>query len=165
MFKKVRFPAMLVGLTMMGAVPVAAQDSVKITTARVYEGQFRPIQQASGGIAPRTSQRIFGQVKIATRESSERVKVTLMINTSFNQTEILNWSVNTGRCGSGSVPLMPIAQFQGIEMSTNGRGELDIPEMPLSIPPNSGALHVNVYRGGSGLENVIACSNLKVNEK
>ncbi|WP_434479995.1 hypothetical protein [Gemmatimonas sp.] len=165
MFTNVRFPAMLVGLTMIVAVPAAAQDSVKVTSARVYEGQFRPIQQASGGIGMRGSQRVFGQVKIATRESSERVKVTLMINTSLNQLEILNWSVNSGRCGSGSVPLMPIAQFQGIEMSTNGRGELDIPEMPLSIPPNSGALHVNVYRGGTGLENVIACSNLKLNEK
>jgi hypothetical protein len=156
---------MLVGLTMIVAVPAAAQDSVKVTSARVYEGQFRPIQQASGGVGMRGSQRVFGQVKIATRESSERVKVTLMINTSLNQTEILNWSVNPGRCGSGSVPLMPIAQFQGIEMSTNGRGELDIPEMQMAIPANSGALHVNVFRGGTGLDNVIACSNLKLNDK
>ncbi|WP_396216102.1 hypothetical protein [Gemmatimonas sp.] len=165
MFTNVRFPAMLVGLTMIVAVPAAAQDSVKVTSARVYEGQFRPIQQASGGVGMRGSQRVFGQVKIATRESSERVKVTLMINTSLNQTEILNWSVNPGRCGSGSVPLMPIAQFQGIEMSTNGRGELDIPEMQMAIPANSGALHVNVFRGGTGLDNVIACSNLKLNDK
>ena len=59
---------------------------------------------------------------------------------------------------------MPIAQFQGIETSTNGRGELDIPEMQLAIPASSGAIHVNVYRGGTGLENVIACSNLKLME-
>lgn len=161
----VRFPAWLVGVTVLSASPAAAQDSVKVTQARSYEGQFRPIQQTSGGVGMRGSLRVFGQVKLAVRESTDRAKVTLMINTSMNQTEILNWSVNSGRCGSGTVPLMPIAQFQGIEISTNGRGELDIPQMTISIPANSGALHVNVYRGGTGLENVIACSNLKAVEK
>jgi hypothetical protein len=166
MSRNVYFPAMIAGLALCGAASTAqAQDSVKVMQARVYEGQFRPIQQASGGIGMRGSQRVFGQIKIATRESNDRAKITLMINTSLNQTEILNWSVNSGRCGSGSVPFMPIAQFQGIEMSTNGRGELDIPEMQLSIPPSSSNVHVNVYRGGTGLENVIACANLKLNDK
>jgi hypothetical protein len=166
MSRNVYFPGVIAGLALCGATATAqAQDSIKVMQARVYEGPFRPIQQASGGVGMRGSQRVFGQIKIATRESNDRAKVMLMINTSLNQTEILNWSVNPGRCGSGSVPVMPIAQFQGIEMSTNGRGELDIPEMQLSIPPNSSTVHVNVYRGGTGLENVIACANLKLNDK
>jgi hypothetical protein len=60
---------------------------------------------------------------------------------------------------------MPVAQFQGIEMSTNGRGELDIPEMQLAVPANSGPIHVNVYRGGTGLDAVIACANMKMENK
>lgn len=147
------------------ATTAAAQDSVKVIQARLYDGQFRPIQQSSGGVGLRGSQRIFGNVKIAFRESTDRSKVNLMINTSLNQTEILNWSVNPGRCGSGSVPFMPVAQFQGIEVSTNGRGELDIPEMQLVIPANSGPIHVNVYRGGTGLDAVIACANMKLETK
>jgi hypothetical protein len=166
MSRKVYLPWTIGGLALLVATgAVQAQDSVKVMQARVYEGPFRPIQQTSGGVGMRGSQRVFGQIKIATRESSDRAKVTLMINTSLNQSEILNWSVNPGRCGSGSVPFMPIAQFQGIEMSTNGRGELDIPEMQLTIPPNSSSVHVNAYRGGTGLENVIACANLKLNDK
>lgn len=165
MTRNVRLPALLAGIALCGAASSAsAQDSVKVMQARVYEGQFRPIQQASGGVGLRGSQRIFGNVKIAFRESTDRSKVTLMIGTSLNQTEILQWSANPGRCGSGSVPFMPIAQFQGIETSTNGRGELDIPEMQLVLPPGSSAIHVNVYRGGTGLENIIACSNLKLVE-
>lgn len=147
------------------AAPASAQDSVKVVQTRQYEGQFRPIQQSSGGVGLRGSQRVFGNVKIVFREATDRSKVNLMINTSLNQTEILNWSVNPGRCGSGSVPFMPVAQFQGIEMSTNGRGELDIPEMQLAVPANSGPIHVNVYRGGTGLDAVIACANMKMENK
>jgi hypothetical protein len=165
MIRTLRVPALVAGVALMASAGAAsAQDSVKVMQARAYEGQFRPIQQSSGGIEMRGSQRIFVNVKIAVRESSDRAKVTLMINTSLNQTEILNWSVNPGRCGSGTVSFMPIAQFQGIETSSNGRGELDIPEMQLSIPPASSSVHVNVYRGGTGLEHVIACSNLKLME-
>ena len=98
MSRNVRLPALLAGIALCGAAPTAwAQDSVKVTQARAYEGQFRPIQQASGGMGMRGSQRIFGNVKIVFRESTDRSKVTLMINTSLNQTEILQWSVNPGR--------------------------------------------------------------------
>lgn len=162
MIRTLRVPALIAGVALMASARAAsAQDSVKVMQARAYEGQFRPIQQSSGGIEMRGSQRIFGNVKILFREAIDRSKVNLMINTSLQQTEILNWSVNPGRCGSGSVPFMPVPQFQGIEMSSNGRGELDIPEMQLAIPENSGPVHVNVYRGGTGLEHVIACANLK----
>lgn len=163
MSRHVIVPALASAFAFAGvSTTAAAQDSVKVVQARQYEGQFRPIQQSSGGIGMRGSQRVFGSVKIVFRESTDRSKVNLMINTSLNQTEILNWSVNPGRCGSGSVPFMPVAQFQGIEMSTNGRGELDIPEMQLAMPTNSGPIHVNIFRGGTGLEHVIACANLKM---
>jgi len=162
MIRNVRWPALLAGVVLFGAAGTAsAQDSVQVMQARAYEGSFRPIQQSSGGVGMRGSQRIFGDVKITFRESTDRSMVKLMINTSYQQSEILNWSVNPGRCGSGSVPVMPIAQFQGIEMTSNGRGELDIQEMQLAIPANANMVHVNVYRGGTGLEHVIACSNMK----
>ncbi|HEY0929038.1 MAG TPA: hypothetical protein VGE27_03885 [Gemmatimonas sp.] len=165
MSHRVQLSAALAGALLLLAQPSAAQDSVKVMQARTYDGQFRPIQQTSGGVGMRGSQRIFGQVRIVFRESTDRSRVTLMINTSLNQTEILNWSANPGRCGSGTPAFMPIAQFPGIEMGTNGRGEIDVQEMQLVIPPGSGNVHVNVYRGGTGLENVIACSNLKLVEE
>ena len=139
----------------------AKTDTLLAVQARAYDGQFRPMQQVQGGVGMSVPQRVYGAVKIAFRESNERSNVNLTINTTLQQSEILNWSANPGRCGSGSVPFMPVAQFPGIEVGTTGRGEVDVQNMQLNIPA-SGAVHVNVYRGGSSLENVIACANLRL---
>ncbi|GEM_PF-3176128 len=139
----------------------AKSDTIVPMQARAYDGQFRPMQQSQGAVGLSTQQRVYGTVKIAFRESNDRSKVDLMINTNLQQSEILGWSANPGRCGSGSVPFMPVAQFPGIEVSSTGRGELDLPNMQLIIPA-SGAVHVNVYRGGDSLDKVIACANLRL---
>jgi len=139
----------------------AKSDTIVPMQARAYDGQFRPMQQSQGGLGMSTQQRIYGSVKIAFRESNERSKVNLTINTNLQQSEILGWSANPGQCGSGSVPYMPVAQFPGIEVSSTGRGEVELQNMQLSLPV-SGAVHVNVYRGGDNLDNVIACANLRM---
>jgi len=136
-------------------------DTIVALQARAYDGQFRPMQQRQGGVQMATPQRVYGSVKIAFRESNERSNVNLTINTTLQQSEILGWSVNPGQCASGSVPFMPIAQFPVIEVNTTGRGEVDVQNMQLSIPA-SGPVHVNVYRNGDSLENVIACANLRL---
>jgi len=136
-------------------------DTIVALQARAYDGQFRPMQQRQGGVQMATPQRVYGSVKIAFRESNERSNVNLTINTTLQQSEILGWSANPGQCGSGSVPFMPIAQFPVIEVNTTGRGEVDVQNMQLSIPA-SGPVHVNVYRNGDSLENVIACANLRL---
>ena len=75
----------------------AKSDTIVAMQARAYDGQFRPMQQSQGGLGMSTQQRIYGSVRIAFRESNERSKVDLMINTSLQQSEILNWSANPGR--------------------------------------------------------------------
>ena len=139
----------------------AKSDTIVAMQARAYDGQFRPMQQSQGGLGMSTPQRVYGSIKIAFRESSDRSNVNLTINTNGQQSEILGWSANPGRCGSGTVPFMPVAQFPAIEVSATGRGEVDSPNMQLNIPL-SGAVHVNVYRGGDTLDRVIACANLKM---
>jgi len=160
--------ALATGVALCGMTsPLTAQgtkaksDTVVPMQARAYDGQFRPMQQAQGGLGLSTQQRVYGSVKIAFRESNDRSKVNLTINTSAQQSEILGWSTNPGQCGSGSVPFMPVAQFPGIEVSSTGRGEVDVQNMQLSIPA-SGPVHVNVYRGGDTLDKVIACANLRM---
>ncbi len=139
----------------------AKSDTIVAVQARAYDGQFRPMQQSQGGVGMTAPQRIYGSVRIAFRESNDRSNVNLTINTNLQQSEILGWSANPGRCGSGSVPFMPVAQFPGIEVGSTGRGEVDAQNMQLSIPV-SGAVHVNVYRGGDTLDRVIACANLRM---
>lgn len=160
--------ALVAGVAICGISSLASAQDAKAKTdtivamqARAYDGQFRPMQQAQGGLGMSTQQRVYGSVKIAFRESSDRSNVNLTINTNSQQSEILGWSANPGRCGSGTVPFMPVAQFPAIEVSATGRGEVDSQNMQLNIPL-SGAVHVNVYRGGDTLDRVIACANLRM---
>lgn len=123
-----------------------------------YDGTFRPIQQSDGRLGMTTVQRIYGNVRVIFRESTGRSQITLSLNTNSAQSEILSWAIVPGRCGSGGVPVMPSAQFPPLELSNNGRGDVKVDDMPLALP--QGNYHVNVYRGGDNLTNVIACSNL-----
>lgn len=125
-----------------------------------YEGQFRPVQQNTGQMGMQTSQRIFGSARVIYREATGRAQAFLEINTSASQSDLLTWSIASGRCNSGSVPLAPVSQFPTIELSSNGRGEVTASDLPLVMPRSS--YHVNVYRGGETLANVIACANLSV---
>ncbi|MBL8997954.1 MAG: hypothetical protein KJZ74_09560 [Gemmatimonadales bacterium] len=133
---------------------------IDATGALQYDGQFRPVQQSDGRVGMSTVQRIYGDVRILFREATDRSRVTLSLNTNNQQSEVLAWAVVPGRCGSGGVPLLPAAQFPPLEITNTGRGEVAGRELPLSMP--SATYHVNVYRGGETLSNVIACANLQL---
>jgi len=127
------------------------------TGAVQYSGLFRPIQQSDGRLGMNVQQRIYGEVKLLFRESSGRTDVSLTLNTNSNTSDLLAWAVVPGRCGNGAVPLLPASQFPALELANNGRGDVS-GELPIAMP--QGAYHVNVYRGGDNLSNVIACANL-----
>jgi hypothetical protein len=64
-----------------------------------------------------------------------------------------------GRCGTGSLPLLGFEQFPPLDVTSSGRGQM---EVDISIPlPQSGTYHVNVYYGGTELNNVLTCANLR----
>lgn len=135
----------------------AAESSPTVSGAIQFDGQFRPIQQTDGRLGMNVQQRIYGEVRLLFRESSGRTTVSLTLNTNTNASDVLAWAVVPGRCGSGAVPLLPAAQFPALEMANNGRGDLSA-VIPIVMP--RGSYHVNVYRGGETLSNVIACANL-----
>lgn len=138
----------------------AAEETGEVVPAGAvqFDGAFRPIQQSDGRLGMATQQRVFGSVRVLFRESSGRSLVSLTITTNLQQTELLAWAVVPGRCGSGGIPVLPSSQFPALEISNTGRGEIRPTEIQLALP--MGSYHVNVYRGGETLSNVIACANL-----
>lgn len=133
-------------------------DEIVPAGAVQFDGSFRPIQQSDGRVGMNTQQRVFGSVRVLFRESSGRSLVSLNITTNLQQTELLAWGIVPGRCGSGGVPVLPTSQFPALEISSTGRGEINPTEIQMALP--MGTYHVNVYRGGETLSNVIACANL-----
>lgn len=111
-------------------------------------------------LAPTRLQQAGGTVRL--RQSArdpQRTSVALTVSTQLQEPTSLRWAVLPGRCGTGSLPLLGFEQFPPLDVTSSGRGQM---EVDISIPlPQSGTYHVNVYSGGTELENVLTCANLR----
>lgn len=160
-------PALLLGLAACAtAVPVT--DSGSATPAGSvsapggsvrWSGSLQPTQQRTGGLGPTGQNKTFGSVML-TSKGPDRMAIMISLSTPLQNSTTLNWAMLTGRCGSGSLPLVGIEQFPVIDVGTNGRGQVN-GEMALELPA-SGTFHVNVYwAGGRQLSDVMTCANLR----
>lgn len=123
-----------------------------------WQGTLQATQQRTGMAAPTSQNKATGNVYL-TQAGSDRTRVRLIVSTPISSATALQWAILPGRCGTGSLPIAVVERFPVIEISNNGRGELDM-EMQLTLP-TSGAFHVNVYSGGTQLNHVITCANLR----
>jgi hypothetical protein len=128
------------------------------TTTIRWSGTLQPTQQRTGMAAPTSQNKAYGSVFLA-QIGPARTRIRLNVSTPIQSSGVLQWAMHTGRCGSGTLPIVGIERFPVIEVGTSGRGELDA-EMPLSLP-ETGRFHVNVYVGGQQLNNVLTCANLR----
>ncbi len=149
------------------ATPVADPGGAATTSGTVatsgetvrWSGSLQPMQQRTGGLGPTGQNKTFGTATL-TSKGSDRTEVMISLSTSLQNSTSLNWAVLTGRCGSGSLPILGVEQFPVIDVGTNGRGQLN-GEMALALPA-SGAFHLNVYwSGGRQLNDVMTCANLR----
>lgn len=125
-----------------------------------WTGNFQPTQQRTGGLQVTGQNRAFGTVSIRRADGRlERMRVALVVAVPTNAATQLRWALLPGRCGSGSLPLIGFDQFPLLEVSTSGRAELET-DLPLSLTVN-GSYHINAYVGGSQLDNVVTCANLR----
>lgn len=149
----------LTGLALSACARATSPATAVAPTGSIqYEGTFRSIQQSDGSLRMNATFQANGRVQIIYRESSGRSIVNLLISTSTNISDILSWTVVPGRCGSGAVPVAPASQFPVLEFGNNSRAELTNLSMPIALA--AGTYHVDVYRGGETLANVVACANL-----
>jgi hypothetical protein len=127
-----------------------------------WAGNFQPVQMRSSSVGIRIQSRIYGTAELASvpsNPSRSRVRLRFTAQTAGNQAFTAQWGLLPGRCGAGSLPVHAIENFPVIDVSSNGRAQLD-DEVALSLP-TSGEYHVNIYLGGQNLENVITCANLR----
>ena len=121
---------------------------------------FQPTQQRTGGLAVTGQNKAFGTVTISPSEGRvQRMRVRLSVGVPAQNATSYRWAVLPDRCGSGQLPLIGFEQFPLLEVSTNGRGQLEA-DLPLVLTAG-GSFHVNVYSGGQQLDNVLTCANLR----
>lgn len=160
-------PASLIGLAGCASSKPVADSAAGVPTASVststgpvtWTGSLQPIQQASGSLGPTGQNKAFGTVTLSSKGTT-RTAISITVSTPLTNAASLNWAVLSGRCGSGSLPLVGIERFPLIEVGNNGRGQLET-DMALELP-QSGSYHVNIYWGtGQQLSDVMTCANLR----
>jgi hypothetical protein len=143
------------------ASSAAREDDATVRPATSgWSGSFQPTQERSGVLAPTKLQQAAGTVRL--RQSARdprRTAVSLVVSASLSEPTALRWAVLNGRCGVPSLPLLGYDQFAPLEVTSSGRGQLDV-DLPLELP-QTGSYHVNVYVGGTDLDDVLTCANLK----
>ncbi len=107
--------------------------------------------------APTSQNKTTGSVFLS-QAGSNRTRARVTVSTDVRNASQMQWALVPGRCGSGALPMAGVERFPVIEIGSNNRGELDM-EMPLTLP-TSGSYHVNIYNGGTQLNNVVSCANL-----
>jgi hypothetical protein len=145
-------------LSLIVALGAGAQDAPRQVR---WSGNFQPVQIRSSSVGIRIQSRIYGTAELASVEGNAartRARLRFTVQTTSGSFTV-QWAVLSGRCGAGSLPVIPIESFPVMEVGSNGRAQLD-DEVALELP-QTGDYHVNVYLGGQNLDNVITCANLK----
>lgn len=146
--------------TQGGVVASAPSRSVESRDLLRWSGSFQPSQQQTGELAPRSTNKVYGNVSL-TQVSPNGVHAKIALSTPLTDSRLLHWAVFDGRCGSGTLPLLAIEQFPQISITNNGRGQLDA-DLPLSIV-STGTYHVDVYwTTGHDQGDVMTCANVRL---
>jgi len=122
-----------------------------------WQAMLQATHQRTAIVAPMIRNRTTGTIFIA-QAGAERARVRLAVSTTRHDGSPLQWAIVPGRCGSNMMPITSVERFPILDIGADGRGELDM-ELALTMPA-TGQFHVNVYRGGTQLNNVLTCGNL-----
>jgi len=127
-----------------------------------WAGTFQQIQQQSGNLGPRSTNKVYGNVSLTrASETPNSVHVRMELSTTVRDSRQLHWAVSDGRCGSSTLPLLAVEQFPQLNISNNGRGQLDA-DVPLALT-TTGSYHVDVYwTNGQDQGDVMTCANVKL---
>jgi hypothetical protein len=130
--------------------------SVSITRRGTFGNMLSSSAQVQGGVQIRTS----GSVTVySSGEGNRQTRVRLEITLPFTN-EQFPWAIAPGSCGNGAITIAPVSKFGAIDVGSTGGGSVDL-DLAVALVKRE-QYHVEVYRSGQTLADVIACANLKI---
>lgn len=132
--------------------------SVSVTRRGAFGNTLSSSGQIQGGVLIRAS----GSVTVySSGEGNRQTRVRLDISLPF-ENEQFGWAIAPGNCGNGAIAVAPVSKFGAIDVGSTGKGSVDI-DLAIALAPRE-QYHVEIYRAGQTLSNVIACANLTIVE-
>ena len=124
-----------------------------------WTASVQSVNQSRFGATDSTRDKSYGSAEW-TRGDGPGLSTVNLAFTYTGPEHDLSWAILFGRCGSASLPLIPISNFPELEVAGGGRTQVTA-TLPLEFP-TSGAYRVDIYKDRlGGAQSVVACGNLK----
>jgi hypothetical protein len=144
-------------------VESAPSPSASISTSGTvtrWSGNISAVLESNSDVRQSSRGNGYGTAQLAPGDSPSSTAVTVIYSSGGTSDRYLNWAVLPGRCGSGSVPLLPISNFPELQVGGDGRSQVAV-TLPFEFPTR-GDYHINIYHERqSTLDQVVACGNLR----
>ena len=142
-----------------GTSAASAVGQPPVSTSFTLKGNFRSILQSSATVGGATKIHVDGSVTVTsagTGNSATHVRLSVNLPI-FN--EQLPWAIAPGNCGNGAIAVAAVSKFGTIDVNSTGSGTLDA-DLAISLTPGE-QYHVEIYRAGQTLADVVACTSLR----
>lgn len=147
------------GRTAQAAAAGSGEKPPTVTNAVALQGRFSTVLQSTGGVGPANKIRVDGSVTVVSSGvGNSKTRVQMMLNFPVTN-EQLPWAIAPGACGNGAIAITAVSKFGTIDVGTTGRGTVDV-ILSVALTPGE-QYHVEVYRSGQTLADVMACANLR----
>jgi hypothetical protein len=127
-----------------------------------WSGNISAVTESNSDVRQSSRGNGYGNAQLTRGDAanSTRINVQYSSGGSNSTDRYLNWAILPGRCGSGSLPVMPISNFPELTVGGDGRAQVSV-ELPFEFP-KSGDYHINIYHERQQtLDQVVACGNLR----
>lgn len=141
------------------------QDLNRVAPSHLrWSGSIKPVERSMGVVGQVRPVMMNGTaVMIQDSADTSRSQIHIFLS-SPNSDQSVTWALLPDRCGTGSVPVLPVNNFQPVDVGSGGRGEAST-TIPFAFP-TSGMFHLDVYAGTRAtLSDVIACADLTLGTK
>lgn len=133
--------------------------SVGATGAARWTANLQSVTQNRGQVAQTTRDRSYGSATWTVGDAAALSSVSIVFTYTGDE-KFLAWAILPGACGTGALPVLPMANFPEINVGGGGRGQVTA-SLPIELPAN-GAYHIDIYRDRRpSVENLVACGTLK----
>lgn len=140
----------------------AVTSAVSTGNVASWSGNISAVVESNSDVRQSTRGNGYGNAQLTRGDAanSTRINVQYSAGGSNSTDRYLNWAVLPGRCGSGSLPVMPISNFPELTVGGDGRAQVSV-ELPFEFPTR-GDYHINIYHERQQtLDQVVACGNLR----
>jgi hypothetical protein len=125
-----------------------------------WSGNITAVLESNSDVRQSARGNGYGTVQMTRGDNASTTRVNVIYSAAGSTDRYLNWAILPGRCGSGSVPVLPISNFPELQIGGDGRAQVNV-TLPFEFP-GRGDYHINIYHERQQtLDQVIACGNMR----